>query len=78
MIQTFAELIFNVALITVAVIVCSGGDPLKEPYKLDMCVVRQDGSTVKMEVWSDFVERYQTYYQGSTCGPCGKPRECPK
>ena len=80
MIQTFAELIFNVALITVAVIVCSGGDPLKEPYRVDVCLAASgpQGEDMSTYIWSDQIERYFEKYEGSYCGKCGDERKCPE
>jgi len=48
------------------------------PYRIEMCVTREDGSQVTMEIWSDFAERYLHHYPGSYCGPCGESRaKCP-
>lgn len=72
-----AEAIFNAALVVVAVIICSGGDPLKEPYKTPMCYVTCEvfdgtvtctGKTV--EVWSDFLERELAKSEHNYRGRC--------
>ena len=85
MIQSIAEALFNVTLIVVAVVTCTGGDPLKEPYKTPLCYVTCEvfngevscnGTTV--DVWSDFAGREVKKSEHNYCGACGKPAPCPK
>lgn len=85
MTQELVDLIFNAAMVVAAVVFCSGGDPLKEPYRTPMCYVTCEvfngevtctGQTV--EVWSDFVARELKKSEHNYCGACGKPTRCPK
>jgi hypothetical protein len=81
--QDLAELMFNVALAVVAVITCSGGDPLKEPHKVPMCAVTCDifngqvtCTGITVDVWSDFLAREVKKSEHNYCGACGTPRPC--
>lgn len=78
--QQLGELIFNAALIVVAVVTCSGGDPLKEPYRINACLVASgpEAEDMTTELWSDQVEVYFKKYPGSYCGKCGQEVKCPK
>lgn len=78
--MNLAELIFNVTLIVIAVMTCSGGDPLKEPYRVDVCLVASgpSGEDMSTNIWSDQIDRYFKKYPDSYCGKCGDARECPK
>ena len=62
-----------------AVMFCSNGDPLKVPYKADMCRVECEvfngnvycaGKTE--EVWSDFLDRELRKSEHNYRGPCKK------
>lgn len=51
-------------------------DPVRSIHRVPMCVMREDGTKVTMEVWSDQMEAYFYHYPGSTCGTCAAPAEC--
>ena len=80
MVQSVVDLVFNTTLIITAVIFCSGGDPLKEPVRVDVCLVASgaDAEDVSTWIWSDQIERYFAKYPNSYCGKCGDERKCPE
>ena len=83
--QGLVDLIFNGAILVMAVLTSSGGDPLKEPHKVPVCYVTCEvfngavtcsGKTT--DVWCDFVNREVGKSEHNYCGRCGTPAPCPK
>lgn len=72
------ELIFTAAIIVLAVI-AGEQDPIKEPFRVDVCLVASgpEGEDMTTNIWNDQIEAYFKRYPGSYCGRCGNKRECP-
>ena len=77
--MSIAEMIWVAAICVMAVIV-GGEDPIKQPYRLDVCLVASgpEGEDMDTNIWSDQIEVYFKKYPGSYCGKCGAEKACPK
>ena len=78
-VEQLPDLIWTAGIIVLFAII-GPDDPLKEPYRIDVCLVASGPSAEDMStnIWSDQVERYFEKYPGSYCGKCGAEEKCPK
>ena len=78
--MNWAEMFFNAALVVIAVVTCNGGDPIKEPYKIDVCLVASgpEAEDMTTNLWDDQIDVYFKKYPGSYCGRCQSERACPE
>jgi hypothetical protein len=74
-----AEAIFAAGIIVMAVLI-GNEDPIKTPYRIDVCLVASgpNAEDVTTNLWSDQIKVYFEKYPNSYCGRCGQKRECPK
>lgn len=72
------EIIWTAAIILMVAII-GNEDPLKEPYRVDVCLVKSgpNGEDVTTNLWNDQIERYFEKYPDSYCGTCPEPQDCP-
>lgn len=70
------EIIWTAGVLAVAIVFGTQENPIRSIHRVDICVMREDKSTITMNVWSDEVKRYLYHYPGTACGKCGAEFEC--